>query len=679
MSIERPSIGKFVGRSPLALWARLAFWTPLAILAPLAPGPLLLPALAQTSAVTPPPLSAYGELPDVERAAISPSGDRVVLLTKVRGERVLLAIQDQTTPLRVVRVGDMKIRSVRWVGEDRLLLIAGETIDLPANFTTDKYEANVAQIIPIDDSARGGVVFADDPRYFDGIIGNYGVREIDGEYYGFFGTMEFVRGDRRTGSRQWRFDHGRPFLYRVNLHDFDVERVDGPAREGHSRDRLIDARGALAFTLDVNDNSGAWQISNRSGRKIAEGKQARGAVSLIGLNHDGSQAIYAERGEDRTYYWEIGQTGGEPAAFLDDVDFEQLFFDRATGHLMGYTIGEGETERHVFFDPALEDKAERVRQAFSGGESWISGWTSDLSDVIVRTSGNGDSGTIYGVDLATNRANALAYARIAIEPQHVGPISTFAYTARDGLEMDGILTTPPGVEPQNLPVVVLPHGGPHSADLPVFDWWAQAFAARGYAVWQPNFRGSTNRDTAFARAGYGEWGRKMQTDKTDGLMALAEAGIVNPERACIVGASYGGYAALAGVTIEQGIYRCAVAVAPVSDLRAMYREDYRASGRDRTTKVALREQLGDPDLWDAVSPRRLAQRADAPIMLIHGVDDTIVPYSHSTKMADKLDDAGKLYELVTLDGEDHWLSLSLTRQQMLTNAMRWVETHNPAD
>ena len=136
---------------------------------------------------------------------------------------------------------------------------------------------------------------------------------------------------------------------------------------------------------------------------------------------------------------------------------------------------------------------------------------------------------------------------------------------------------------------------------------------------------------------------------------------------------------MAGVTIEQGIYRCAVAVAPVSDLRAMYREDYRASGRDRTTKVALREQLGDPDLWDAVSPRRLAQRADAPIMLIHAVDDTIVPYSHSTKMADKLDDAGKLYELVTLDGEDHWLSLSLTRQQMLANAMRWVETHNPAD
>ena len=111
----------------------------------------------------------------------------------------------------------------------------------------------------------------------------------------------------------------------------------------------------------------------------------------------------------------------------------------------------------------------------------------------------------------------------------------------------------------------------------------------------------------------------------------------------------------------------------------MYSEDYKASGKDRTTKVALLEQLGDREKWDSVSPLRAAAQADAPIMLIHGVDDTVVPYSHSTKMADKLKDYGKTFEMVTLEGEDHWLSLSATRQQMLENAVRWVETHNPAD
>ncbi|MDY7098913.1 MAG: prolyl oligopeptidase family serine peptidase, partial [Pseudomonadota bacterium] len=150
-------------------------------------------------------------------------------------------------------------------------------------------------------------------------------------------------------------------------------------------------------------------------------------------------------------------------------------------------------------------------------------------------------------------------------------------------------------------------------------------------------------------------------------------------RACIVGASYGGYAALAGVTLQQGLYKCAVAVAPVSDIRDMYQQDYRASGRDKTTRFALRRQLGQPDSWDAVSPLLSAAKADAPILLIHGRDDTVVPYSHSTKMADKLKDAGKPYQFVTLDEEDHWLSLSETRQTMLKASVEFVQKHNPAD
>ncbi|WP_249171898.1 S9 family peptidase [Erythrobacter sp. JK5] len=323
--------------------------------------------------------------------------------------------------------------------------------------------------------------------------------------------------------------------------------------------------------------------------------------------------------------------------------------------------------------------ARAVRAAFPNLEMRMVDWTNDLGHVIVQTSGNKDSGTYFAVDLAAGKADAIAYERLAILPDHVGPISKFDYVASDGMELDGVLTLPPGREASNLPVVILPHGGPHSHDNVEFDWWAQAFASRGYAVLQPNFRGSTNRDSGFRLAGYGEWGRKMQTDKSDGLAALAQAGIVDPERACIVGASYGGYAALAGVTLQQGIYRCAVAVAPVSDIADMYREDYRGSGSERTTKVALLEQLGPRESWNAVSPLRAAARADAPIMLIHGKDDVVVPYSHSLKMADKLKDAGKPYEMVTLDGEDHWLSLSGTRQLMLEQAVRFVEQHNPPD
>ena len=230
-----------------------------------------------------------------------------------------------------------------------------------------------------------------------------------------------------------------------------------------------------------------------------------------------------------------------------------------------------------------------------------------------------------------------------------------------------------------MPVILLPHGGPTSHDEETFDWWAQAFAALGYAVFQPNFRGSTNRDVAFKRAGHGEWGRKMQTDVSDGLAHLASQGIVDPKRACIVGASYGGYAALAGITVQQGLYRCAVSVAGVSDLSMMVSTDIVESGSDPTLKRNLKAEIGSGRKLKDVSPLRLAAKADAPVLLIHGKDDTVVPYRQSAVMADALKDAGKPHELVTLNGEDHWLSKSDTRMKMLQATVDFVKKHNPAN
>lgn len=625
------------------------------------------------------PLSEYGKLPEIDDLAISPSGKRIALIRNVEGDRALIALEDQANPVLAIKIGDLKIRYLEWIGEDRILLVSSQTEDLPYNFTTDKAEFLVGRIIPIIQGEEGGIVFGKTPRLIDTIRGNYGIRKVGKDYFGYFGAIELVK-NRRTGTRTgYSFDHGRAHLYQFNMHTFKAKKIAGAASEGSWKDWVIDAKGEIAYTMNVNLTTGNWAIRDKDNARIATGNQPRAAVSLVALNADGSKVIYRETGEDRTYWYEVGSDGAPPQPFLQGVDWERLFFDDATGHFMGYTVGKDEDERHVFANSDLQKKAERVRTAFASYEARMAGWTSDLSDALVYTSGNGDSGTYYAVNLASSKANAVAYSRFAIAPEHVGAISTFEYTASDGLEMDGILTLPPGKEPKDLPVIVHPHGGPHSQDTVHFDWWAQAFASRGYAVFQPNFRGSTNRTAAFKRAGYGEWGRKMQTDKSDGLAALAKAGIVDPDRACIVGASYGGYAALAGVTLQQGLYKCAVAVAPVSDLRDIYNQDYRASGRDRTTKVGLREQLGEPDTWDAVSPLKHAEQADAPIMLIHGVDDTVVPYSHSTKMADKLKDFDKPHELVRLEGEDHWLSLSSTRKQMLENAVRWVETHNPPD
>jgi len=146
-----------------------------------------------------------------------------------------------------------------------------------------------------------------------------------------------------------------------------------------------------------------------------------------------------------------------------------------------------------------------------------------------------------------------------------------------------------------------------------------------------------------------------------------------------MGASYGGYAALAGVTLQQGLYQCSVAVAPVSDLKLRYNNLMRETNRDKMTRRVLLESMGDQSGYDEVSPRRFAAQADAPILLIHGKDDTVVEFVHSSKMADALKDAGKPYEFVILRDEDHWLSTAETRKQMLEEAMRFVQKYNPAD
>jgi dipeptidyl aminopeptidase/acylaminoacyl peptidase len=204
-------------------------------------------------------------------------------------------------------------------------------------------------------------------------------------------------------------------------------------------------------------------------------------------------------------------------------------------------------------------------------------------------------------------------------------------------------------------------------------------ASRGYAVLQPNYRGSDGLGDALLEAGYGQWGRKMQTDLSDGVRDLAAKGIIDPKRVCIVGASYGGYAALAGAALDPGVYRCAVSVAGPADLRRFV--DWSKGYRGRAAYRYWTRFMGAEDSRDAVlaqiSPAAHADRVAVPVLLIHGKDDTVVPLEQSQLMADALRKAGKPVELVVQPGADHWLSRGDTRLQTLQATMAFVEKNNP--
>jgi dipeptidyl aminopeptidase/acylaminoacyl peptidase len=201
-------------------------------------------------------------------------------------------------------------------------------------------------------------------------------------------------------------------------------------------------------------------------------------------------------------------------------------------------------------------------------------------------------------------------------------------------------------------------------------------------VLRPNYRGSTVTES-FLEAGYGQWGRKMQTDLSDGVRYLVKEGIADAAKVCIVGASYGGYAALAGVTLDPTVYRCAVSVAGLSDLPRMLAWEGRGGLDNRGVTRYWDRFWGvsgrtDP-LLDAISPIKHVDAVKAPVLLIHGRDDTVVPFEQTQLMFDALRRARKEVQLVVLKKEDHWLSRGETRLQMLEATVAFLRAHNPPD
>ncbi|QQN75105.1 S9 family peptidase [Croceicoccus sp. YJ47] len=240
--------------------------------------------------------------------------------------------------------------------------------------------------------------------------------------------------------------------------------------------------------------------------------------------------------------------------------------------------------------------------------------------------------------------------------------------------MEAIVTVPQDREAKNLPVIVMPHGGPRARDYEGWDSWAQFFADRGYAVIQPNFRGSTGYGVAFERAGLGQWGLRMQDDVDDALAWAAGKGMVDPARACIVGGSYGGYVAMRAAERNPELYRCAISFAGVADLSKMMSHDS-ASYVGRGLRAYWKGQVSD---LAGVSPINNAQGFGIPVLLVHGKDDLRVPVDQSRDMAKKLRAAGKDVTYIEQAEGDHHFSRDEDLVEFLKAAELFLDTHNPA-
>ena len=280
-------------------------------------------------------------------------------------------------------------------------------------------------------------------------------------------------------------------------------------------------------------------------------------------------------------------------------------------------------------------------------------------------------GDYYLIDTQTNNARFLVSSRSWVDPKKMRHKEPVKLQARDGLVLHGYLTRPRD-EPGPYPLIVLPHGGPIGVrDTWSFNWEAQLFAHYGYAVLQVNYRGSAGYGDAFERAGYREWGGKMQDDVTDATQWAIAQGIATKDNICIYGASYGGYAALMGAVREPTLYQCAASYAGVTDLQLMYESgDTRYSNVGRTY---LEEVFGaDPEFLRARSPAYNADRIGIPVLIIHGKADWRADYEHATRMRDALEKAHKDVQFVPLKFEGHGAYDEENRIQVYTTLLDFL-------
>ncbi len=628
----------------------------------------LLCAIFVASVVHAVPLATYGGLPGIENVALSPDGSRVAYVRTEGDDRiVVMATVADRKLIRWVKVGGEKLRELEWADDDNVLIFTSVT-EAVLGIQDEWSMLRVYSISRNDVRSLPGSVLEMDPtnNVMNVVTGRVRIREINGH------TVLFVPGIHVNNGEA---------LFRCDLTARTASELR--ADEDYSSTWLIDAQGQLAAERDYDRETQRWTIKVYHGgtpREAASGIAPVDVPQVLGFG-PAADALLVSSVENGDKTWRLLSLNdaklAEPMA--TDSVFDDSLHDRLTDQLIGgvRTIDRPE---YVFLDPAMQAHWKSVVAAFAGDSVEYVSASSDHSKVVVLVEGPKHGYRYELIDL--QKAAAAPIGKVYAGIDATLEVRRVTYAAADGLQIPAYLTLPRDRPAKNLPLVVLPHGGPEASDTAEFDWWSQALADQGYAVLRPNYRGS-DLNVGFVEAGYGQFGRKMQTDLSDGVRYLVKEGIADAAKVCIVGASYGGYAALAGVTLDPGVYRCAVSVAGIADLARFLTWQGRGGMDSRkTTRYWSRfwgvSGASDSGL-DAISPVKHVDAVKVPVLLIHGRDDTVVPFEQTQLMFDALKKNQRDVELVTLKQEDHWLSHGETRLQMLQATVDFLRAHNPPD
>jgi dipeptidyl aminopeptidase/acylaminoacyl peptidase len=512
-------------------------------------------------------------------------------------------------------------------------------------------------------------------RQFDASVVDW----LDGTANNVLLQRAFVPEEYKLNTRIVRQKQGLG-VDRVDTTSLRSETIEQP-RDG-AVDFMSDDRGQVRLMTVVEASSGGsltgrasyfyrtqgskdWKLLSAVADMVKSDFQPLAIDSTVNALYalkkkDGRMALYAIGLDD---YPAPRLVAENPRVDIDDV---VRFGDGQK--VIGYSFTEDSTKR-VYFDPEFKALAASLSKALP--KSPIVEFADSSRDgrtLLIFAGSDTDPGRYYIFNRDKKSLTPAMIGRPELEGRELATVSSIAIPGAGGVSIPAYLTLPPGKEAKNLPAVVLPHGGPSARDVWGFDWLPQFLAARGYAVLQPQYRGSAGFGDAWLNEnGFRNW-RTSIGDITDSARWLANQGIADKGRLAIVGWSYGGYAALQSAVVEPGLYKTVVAIAPVTDL-AMLKEDY----RNFTVRTLVERQVGDGPHVAEGSPLRHAASIGAPVLMVHGTIDANVRIAHSRKMDAALKAAGKRSELMVLDGLDHQLDDSEARVRMLTRVGEFLD------
>jgi dienelactone hydrolase len=634
---------------------------------------------------SPPPPEAFASLPATRDVVLSPGGKMIAWLDSSMGDPRIVMFD--VAAKKIVRVlaleAGMTFRQLHWNDDSTLL-----------------YELSMSVVTP---SRRGP---HKDP-------------DIQREIYRIYATdvsnpapRLMLRSDRdlalmtRVTVLKWRTTRPHTMIIETwnwleaSLRGFDavgvkagwvrsVYEVDTQTGNGsrldmadpYTIDYAVAADGKLLARDKWDPDTRMYSVVAKRGStwtRIYEEKR-RDPLKMLGPTANATAVwLWGADTDGRIKLWSQPLDGSPRKIAFEDPksDVNQVLID-ATGALQGIWVGSSRVDP-IWLDKIEEQRRAAMLKAFPDVRVYFLSHSDDKQLQILSTTGAASPPVFYLVDLKSHQASIVGSEYPALEGSKLGKVVSFNYKAHDGTDIPGYLTLPPEASTAALPLIVLPHGGPAARDDTTFEWLRQYLATRGYAVFQPQFRGSRGFGQAFERAGDHQWGLLMQDDITDGVHALIDQGQVDPHRICIVGYSFGsgyaGYAALAGVAFTPDLYRCAVSVNGISDPPTFLDFEVQRDGGDSDDVAYWHMRLGergDPNVI-ARSPARAIDRFKAPVLLIYSAHDSVVPTDQSTRLADALRSQGKRVRVVELPDEDHDLSHTSTRVKALQEVTKFL-------